>query len=86
MLLCDSCYKIYDEHKCALKESYIVCIECYKYYDIRLIPIIYDIYDNMIPIIYDKHDNMIPLYHINKDPNFIEHAELLIHFSKKIIK
>jgi len=74
MLLCDSCYKIYDEHKCALKESYIVCIECYKYYDIRL-----------IPIIYDKHNNMIPLYHINKDPNFIKHAELLIHFSKKII-
>ena len=73
MLLCNSCHKISDNDcECHIIDKYIICKNCYNYYNKKLIPVIFDIYDNVYP-----------LYHIHTDTNFIEHAELLIHFRKK---
>jgi len=76
MLLCNSCYIISDnDNQCPIKGDYVICQRCYNYHNQKL-----------IPVIFDMDDNMYPLYHIHKDINFIEHAELLIHFSKNNIK
>ena len=76
MLLCNNCYIISDnDYECHIIDKYVICKRCYNYHNQKLIPVIFDAYDNMYP-----------LYHIHKEINFIEHANLLIHFSKNNIK
>lgn len=74
MILCNSCNMIYDDNICHDIGNFIICNLCYDFYNNKL-----------IPIVYDKNENIIILKSLHNDYNLIEHAKLLIHFSKKHI-
>lgn len=74
MILCNGCNIIHDDNSCRDIGTFIICDSCYNYHNKKL-----------IPIIYDKNDNIIRLKSLYKHDNIIDHANLLIHFSKKQI-
>ena len=74
MILCNGCKMIYDDNICRDIGNFIICNYCYNFHDKKL-----------IPIIYDKNDNIIHLNSLQNDNNIFDHANLLIHFSKKLI-
>ena len=74
MILCNGCNMIYDDNICRDIGNFIICNFCYNFHNQKL-----------IPIIYDKNDNIIRLNSLQNDKYFFDHANLLIHFSKKQI-
>jgi|MDSZ01.3.fsa_nt_gb hypothetical protein len=74
MLLCNGCNTLYDDNICQDISKFIICKYCYNYHSMKL-----------IPIVYDKNDNKIYLKSLHTEYNLLEHANLLIHFSKKQI-
>jgi hypothetical protein len=74
MILCQGCNKIYDDNICQVISKFVICCFCYNFHNQKL-----------IPIIYDKNDNIIHLKSLQTEYNLLEHADLLIHFSKKQI-
>ena len=71
MQLCYDCFKIYNDSNCHIIGNFVICNECYNYHNNKL-----------IPIIYNNEDKIIIFKSLQNISNFIDDANLLIHFSK----
>jgi hypothetical protein len=71
MHLCYHCLEIYNNNLLYFIGDFVICKDCYNYHNNKL-----------IPIIYNNEDKIVVLKSLQNISNFIDDANLLIHFSK----